>query len=320
MTHDSQDTPQVNMGMPLPNGKLCMWLFLVTEIMFFTALLGTYLLLRNGQPSPRNPWPSPHDVHLVEWIGAANTFVLILSSFFVVLAHYYLHTKEVKKAVLYLALTLGLGCLFLGVKAIEYKSKFEHGILPGQVFEKLDSARGVQYVEHVKHQLEEIVKEKGPAKDAAEKLLADIKAYNLTPKQVNERVVGKYVDILDPKAMEKVKTESPKRTHFVKPVDKPEPYPEGVNWDGKGILEIDPHAHVSYSIPWGNIWASCYFAMTGFHALHVLGGLVIFALMLVQYLRGTFGPEKELAVEVTGLYWHFVDIVWIFLFPLLYLV
>jgi cytochrome c oxidase subunit 3 len=57
------------MGAPVPHGKLAMWIFLATEIMFFTALIGTYSILRNGQPTKDEPWPKPHDVHLVEWIG-----------------------------------------------------------------------------------------------------------------------------------------------------------------------------------------------------------------------------------------------------------
>lgn len=68
------------------------------------------------------------------------------------------------------------------------------------------------------------------------------------------------------------------------------------------------------------MWASCYFAMTGFHALHVLGGLVIFVIILLMALVGKFGVQHTLMLELVGLYWHFVDIVWIFLFPLLYLV
>ena len=73
-------------------------------------------------------------------------------------------------------------------------------------------------------------------------------------------------------------------------------------------------------IPWGNMWASCYFALTGFHALHVLGGLVVFAIILVLYAVGRLSIDHSSMIELTGLYWHFVDIVWIFLFPLLYLV
>src|SRR5438874_10984887 len=122
---------KAHMGLPLPNGKLAMWLFLVTEIMFFTGLIGVYIIIRNGAPTVNQPWPAPHDVHLVEWIGAFNTFVLICSSLTVVLAHWSLHTGDAKKATLYIAVTLALGCVFLVVKAIEYKGKFDHEILPG---------------------------------------------------------------------------------------------------------------------------------------------------------------------------------------------
>src|SRR5438309_2378308 len=92
-THEHEEP----MGLPLPNGKLAIWLFLVTEIMFFTGLIGTYVILRNGTPSVREPWPAPHDVHLVEWIGAFNTFVLICSSLTVVLAHSALHVGNVRR-------------------------------------------------------------------------------------------------------------------------------------------------------------------------------------------------------------------------------
>ena len=71
--HTAEHHPPEHMGLPLPNGKLAMWLFLVTEIMFFTALIGTYLILRNGTPAnaPNNPnyhWPKPHEVHLVNGV------------------------------------------------------------------------------------------------------------------------------------------------------------------------------------------------------------------------------------------------------------
>src|SRR5262249_35055241 len=78
--------------------------------------------------------------------------------------------------------------------------------------------------------------------------------------------------------------------------------------------------NLSPNIKWGNMWASCYFAMTGFHALHVLGGIVAFGVVLALAFVGRFGVQHSLVLENLGLYWHFVDIVWIFLFPLLYLV
>jgi len=65
---------------------------------------------------------------------------------------------------------------------------------------------------------------------------------------------------------------------------------------------------------------SLYFAMTGLHALHMVVGLGLLTTLLVMARRGRFSPEYHTPVEISGLYWHFVDIVWIFLFPLLYLI
>src|SRR5882757_2180901 len=106
MAHAVADAPQAHMGLPLPNGKLAMWLFLVTEIMFFTALIGTYMILRNGTPTAAEPWPKPHDVHLVEALGAINTFVLICSSVSVVLAHWSLVHKQFQRVTLFIGITL----------------------------------------------------------------------------------------------------------------------------------------------------------------------------------------------------------------------
>ncbi len=68
------------------------------------------------------------------------------------------------------------------------------------------------------------------------------------------------------------------------------------------------------------IFFSFYFAMTGMHALHMVIGIGLLAVLVVRAWRGGFSPQHYAAVELTGLYWHFVDIVWIFLFPLLYLI
>ena len=418
MAHTVLDESKTHMGLPLPHGKLAMWLFLVTEIMFFTGLIGTYVILRNGTPTEMNPWPRPHDVHLVEWMGAVNTFVLICSSLTVVLAHFELGKGRVKNATRYLGITLALGCVFLVIKAVEYQSKFSHGILPGHVFEKLDGETGKRFTFHVTQQLQHIVEHpeehgvtgddakkweefkkfaEGKKKKAEEykaeiekdlnakkdKAEAEIKGLgstadldkkkaieknlrtewdkgldkindknkeinneieaerqklikgkentplaavadswallqmipNLSPKQINLQILGSFEN--DEK-LEKGK--EPKRNEHVKPCDRV------FLSDGKeytvevGLLQKHPNLHVSNAISFGNMWASCYFAMTGFHALHVLGGLVVFAIILWMAFRGRFGPQHEGMIELTGLYWHFVDIVWIFLFPLLYLV
>ena len=68
------------------------------------------------------------------------------------------------------------------------------------------------------------------------------------------------------------------------------------------------------------IFISLYFAMTGLHALHMLIGFVLMSVITWMAWKGRFSPQWYTPVEMSGLYWHFVDIVWIFLFPLLYLV
>jgi cytochrome c oxidase subunit III len=291
-----EEQPQAHMGLPLSNGKLAMWMFLVTEVMFFTALVGVYVLLRQSAPSSgTNRWPSPHDVHVVEWMGAVNTFVLICSSLTVVLAHYVIAKGNVKQAVIYIAITLALGFVFLGIKAVEYYSKWQHDILPGHIGEQLDHpVTGQQYAEKIRRELQAIEKH---------------------PKGLSEETVHECNALL------KDMQESPDKTKY-NPGLSPEKIGEGVmkileEGEKKNPPETVPLTPV---IPHGNMWASCYFAMTGFHALHVVGGLVIFVIILVMALLGRLGAQHAAFLEYTGLYWHFVDIVWIFLFPLIYLI
>ena len=63
-----------------------------------------------------------------------------------------------------------------------------------------------------------------------------------------------------------------------------------------------------------------YFAMTGLHGIHVLAGMIVITWLIMKARRGEFGPDNFAAVDFVGLYWHLVDLVWIFLFPLLYLI
>jgi cytochrome c oxidase subunit 3 len=314
------DKPQEHMGLPLPTPKVAMWLFLVTEIMFFTAIIGTYIILRHGTPanSPHK-WPTPHQVHLVEWIGAFNTFVLICSSFTVVLAHHAAVKGSMKSVMNYIGATLALGIVFLVVKAYEYNAKYQHDILPGHIGESLpfpeksaegkiklteaqaierekhDHAVGMQYFHRIEEQLKEIT---GTSIDAELK---------------------KECAALQDEMRAASATAADKAMAFHRPLS-----PAEVGARVNEILEKAEKKgvalHLTPAIPFGNLWSSSYFAMTGFHALHVFGGIVIFAIILLLGLIGKLGPQHATLLEMTGLYWHFVDIVWIFLFPLLYLV
>ncbi|MEW5794785.1 MAG: cytochrome c oxidase subunit 3 family protein [Candidatus Zixiibacteriota bacterium] len=77
----------------------------------------------------------------------------------------------------------------------------------------------------------------------------------------------------------------------------------------QGIAGSNPH-----------VFFSVYFLMTGLHGLHVIGGMGVIAWMIQRTRRGEFSPEYYTPLELTGLYWHLVDLIWIFLFPLLYLI
>jgi cytochrome c oxidase subunit III len=81
------------------------------------------------------------------------------------------------------------------------------------------------------------------------------------------------------------------------------------------------HDPVQYAEPrHAEIFFALYFIMTGLHALHMIIGLGIFTWLLWAAWRGRFTPEYHTPLEIGGLYWHFVDIIWIYLFPLLYLI
>jgi len=155
-THAHEPSPthlklEYQPGLPLANGKLIIWLFLSTEIMFFAGLIGTYIVLRFGS----TVWPAPHDVHLSEPIGAFNTFVLICSSVTVVLALEAALANNAGKAKMFTLVTFLLGCVFLGVKMFEYSAKFSHGIYPQKghslIYEKPD----IRFVSAVRQRVAE---------------------------------------------------------------------------------------------------------------------------------------------------------------------
>jgi cytochrome c oxidase subunit 3 len=82
-----------------------------------------------------------------------------------------------------------------------------------------------------------------------------------------------------------------------------------------------PHeGYEQYNIPYAPQFFSIYFVMTGIHGVHVLVGMGVFAWVIAKGMKGAFNSSYYTPVELTGLYWHLVDIIWIFLFPLLYLI
>jgi cytochrome c oxidase subunit 3 len=109
---------------------LGMWTFLLTEVMLFGAVFTAYSVYR---------WNHPFEFaaasrHLDLWLGAINTVVLITSSFTVALAHQAAERQKISAVVILLGITLALGAVFLGIKAIEYSHKFAEHHVPGANF------------------------------------------------------------------------------------------------------------------------------------------------------------------------------------------
>jgi cytochrome c oxidase subunit III len=204
--------------------SLGMWIFLATEIMFFGGLFTAYLIYRN--------WYYPAFVagshQLSITLGAINTAVLICSSFTMAMGVHAAEMRWRKPLVGWLLATIFLGCVFLGIKAVEYNEKWEKHHVPGLNFSVNDFTHG----------------SKG--------------------------------------------------------------YP-----DDKLPLDMAEKTQVYFSL---------YFAMTGMHALHMVIGVSLLIILVVRAWAGAYTQGHMTTVENFGLYWHFVDIVWIFLFPLLYLI
>lgn len=289
-------------GLPLPNGKLFMWLFLSTEIMFFAALIGTYIVLRFGSPT----WPLPHDVHLSEPIGAFNTFVLICSSVSIVLAFESAKRNEAGLARIWMIVTLVLGTIFLGIKGYEYNAKFAHGIYPQQPRSIIYERPDFYYASAIRTRLLDV---KAPI---------TVKGENATPaekeqlKLCDELLAGPLKAASNPDATDQDR-------QAMADAIMPPAAAHGASHDegghAEGLNDKYPWLKLPIVIPGGNLWASTYFLLTGFHALHVLAGLIAFALLIPMQLNAS----RAVTLENVGLYWHFVDLVWIFLFPLLYL-
>lgn len=336
------------MGLPIPNSKLGMWLFLGTEIMFFTAFIGTYIVLYFGSvdASGRSAWPTDtHITHINILAGGINTFVLIFSSYLVVVAHEAMGQRNFSKAHKALLGTFLCSCLFLGIKAIEYYGKWSHDILPGRVAEtdeqslhkivhEMDRGLGNWINDLVPGDPEDVprhIKEGLTAQvDGAEAQLEQVRAQieaaesrdARRPLEDREEQLEALVDNRDEiKAWTALNAEFAKLRDQVSQnsttLEQAEHKLEELHHD-EAYEPVMSGVHHPQPILYGNIFASTYFIMTGFHAIHVIVGMILFALVLKEGSR--LNEKWGDWVENSGLYWHFVDLVWIFLFPLIYII
>ena len=280
--------PVTSHGDPTPPGKIAIWLFLASEIMFFIGILGTYIILRSGEPAIF----AEHALTLSKPWAALNTLVLIFSSLTMALAVDAAQKANRSRVVLMLGLTLVCAFGFMVIKTIEYTAKFVHYTVVAT-----DPADKVTYVYDGHAHWSD---------DKSSMVLDGVRA---------PLPAGGTFDIhwISEAGVERLAGAGG----------------TGVAHTTEGSSATDHGGHAEYTIPagtiaqainygpWKNIFYACYFTLTGIHGLHVVGGIVAIALLLAQAIRGKiFAPHTE----YVGLYWHFVDLVWIFLFPLLYLI
>ncbi len=177
--------------------KLGMWVFLVSEVMFFTALIGSYIILRWGTNAP---WPEPRTVLAIP-TTAINTFILICSSVSMVKAYAAAVRDDQKGLKLWLLLTVLGGATFVSVQVREYIKLVHDGFLPSS-----------------------------------------------------------------------------------------------------------------------GLFGATFYTMTGFHGFHVTCGVLSMIWVTIRAFRGKYAGGKFQGIETIGLYWHFVDLVWIILFTIVYLI
>jgi cytochrome c oxidase subunit 3 len=266
-----------------------MWSFLVTEVMFFGALFLAYTLYRTMY---FNTYLEAHHFLDVK-LGTLNTLVLLSSSLSAALSVYYAQHGQRIKVALLLAFTCICAFGFMGIKYVEYTSKINEGLLPDQNF---NYAKALT-VFHEHHK---------PTAGAEENPRANVAWEQLQLARKTNQV------------------------SFVAPKDNPETAFVESGFDNRVTSAADATARVvvksaareRFDIEAGKakIFFSIYFCMTGLHGIHVIIGIICMTTLILMYLTKHPAVDDYLPTEMVGLYWHFVDIVWIFLFPLMYLI
>jgi cytochrome c oxidase subunit 3 len=272
----------------LYNAKVGIWLFLASEVMLFGALFSSYILLRVG--APEGFWPHG-------WLkvvpGTANTLVLITSSITTVMAWASLKMGQFSKFKFWHAITLLCAMIFVGIKSIEYHDKFTH-----YEFTLTNGKWSDGHIKSATYTDAAGKTQTGRAFRGKEFTVgtgADARKYTLTALVLEGHTVDDRRELYD------------LQRHPVQHVE----------------VEVKPSEIKSYSTygPWHNTYTAIYFTLTGLHGLHVVGGAIVIGFLWGPGSRmWKTDPERFTnRIEISGLFWHFVDLVWIFLFPVLYL-
>jgi heme/copper-type cytochrome/quinol oxidase subunit 3 len=288
---------------PVTPGKVAMWLFLATEVMFFTGLIGSYVVLRSGSPPTAysNLYPPATNLDRL-----ADTKGVVLED----------AGSDHKRVLEIVRRVTGLG-----------EHEAEHFI---------DRVPTVLKAEMTQAEAEALQAELKSAGATSE--VQGLRTFNwprpydylTNPLSIDLTAVNTFILICSSVTMVLALSaiqqgDKAKLTLFL------------LATVLIGALFLSVQVYEYYQLAFGHhypigisrsghfrpsesLFGSCFFTMTGFHGAHVFGGVVLLSCILIQSLRGTYTQARHSPVELAGLYWHFVDLVWIILFTVVYLI
>jgi cytochrome c oxidase subunit III len=300
--HAGGHAPVPTHSAPVSPGKVAMWLFLATEVMFFTGLIGSYIVLRAGSihNAYSNIYPPATPLQ-----GLGDTKGVVIRS----VGSNEHQVEEI--------LRTEAGLKPEQAEMIMHAAP--HGVVPGRPAEKAEALEQKLRSAGAEVELEGIKTYKWPIPydEYINPLAINLTAANtfvlicssvtmvlaLAAIQQGRRTkcnVFLFATVIIGSIFLSVQVYEYRQLMFV------HHYPIGISANG-------------HFVPSCSLFASCFFTMTGFHGAHVTGGVILLFCVWIASLRGSFSATNYSTIELAGLYWHFVDLVWIILFTIVYL-
>ena len=300
-------------------GKLMMWFFIVSDALTFTGFLIAYGFSRfkNIDSWPIadevfTHFPGLHGVDAPMYYVALMTFILIFSSVTMVLAVDAGHKMQKDKVIFYMFLTIIGGAVFVGSQAWEWKNfiKGEYGALEtrgGMIIQFVDSNNNkrlsIEDFAVYKPQNREQHKKSNGLWFQSEPALDEYSVAEVTEGFMADPSIVVRMEKIDEKGHKIVLN----RKQSIEKV--------------KQAVYVVRGANLIHNEYGNRLFADFFFFITGFHGFHVFSGVIINIIIFINVLLGTYEKRGHYEmVEKVGLYWHFVDLVWVFVFTFFYLV
>lgn len=305
-------------------GKMMMWFFLLSDAFTFSAFLTAYGFFRFSSTT----WPNPEvvfqsvpfvtDYGLPLVFVGIMTFILIASSLTMVLAVEAGHRRDNSAVAKYMVYTVIGGAMFLGCQALEWNHLLHQGLHIGISYNDFLPNQEIEDGNHhAESHVQQMIHNGEIAKDDVERIEAEKQAY--AKHWLAERRIFYPVNLVE-NGTEKAIIDYP--VGELKIVDKPVLDYNGIAFKDKEGNFIDPEGKTAI-VPSGQttMFGKLFFFITGFHGFHVFTGVLLLVIIMINVFKGTYIRRGYYEmVEKVGLYWHFVDLVWVFVFTLFYLI